>query len=66
MGSLLQFLTISTMNWATFSELSFGFVLTPRIAIYAVLFSVAMGFTGGLLPAWRAARLEIVEALRSA
>lgn len=64
-GSLLQFLTISTLNWETFSELSFGFVLTPSIALYAIGFSVAMGFVGGVFPAWRASRLEIVEALRS-
>jgi ABC-type antimicrobial peptide transport system permease subunit len=65
-GSLLQLVTISTLNWETFSELSFGFILTPWIAAYAMGFSVVMGFVGGLLPAWRAARLEIVDALRSA
>jgi len=64
-SSLLQFLTISTLNWETFSELSFGFALTPSIALYVLGFSVAMGFVGGVFPAWRAARLEIVEALRS-
>lgn len=65
-GSLLQFLTISTLNWETFSELSFGFALTPAIAIYALGFALTMGFLGGLLPAWTAARLQIVDALRSA
>jgi putative ABC transport system permease protein len=63
-SSLLNFLTISTMNWQTFSELAFGFKLTPQIAAYTIAFSVAMGFFGGLLPAWRAARLKIVDALR--
>ncbi|MGO9570295.1 MAG: ABC transporter permease [Desulfomonilaceae bacterium] len=63
-GSLLQLLTISTMNWATFSELAFGFSLTPSIAASTMAFAVAMGFVGGLLPAWRAARLKIVDALR--
>jgi ABC-type antimicrobial peptide transport system permease subunit len=52
------------MNWQTFSELAFGFQLTPQIALSAVGFSVGMGFVGGLLPAWRAARLKIVDALR--
>jgi putative ABC transport system permease protein len=63
-GSLLQLLTISTMNWTTFSELAFGFELTPSIAASTIAFAVAMGFVGGLLPAWRAARLKIVDALR--
>jgi putative ABC transport system permease protein len=63
-GSLLQLLTISTVNWTTFSELAFGFELTPSIAAFTMAFAVAMGFVGGLLPAWRAARLKIVDALR--
>lgn len=65
-ASLLQFLTISTINWETFSELAFGFALTPSIALYSVGFSAGMGFIGGALPAWRAARLAIVDALRAA
>jgi len=64
-GSLLQFLTISTVNWATFSELAFGFELSASIALYAFGFAVAMGFVGGLLPSWRASRLPIVDALRA-
>ncbi len=63
-GSMLQLLTISTVNWTTFSELAFGFELTPSIAASTMAFAVAMGFVGGLLPAWRAARLKIVDALR--
>ncbi len=64
-GSSLQLVTISTMNWETFSELAFGFTLTARIAGYAMAFSVSMGLIGGFLPAWRAAHLEIVDALRA-
>jgi ABC-type antimicrobial peptide transport system permease subunit len=63
-GALLQFLTISTMNWETFSELAFGFKLTPTIAFCTVGFAFFMGLFGGLLPAWRAASLKIVDALR--
>ncbi len=65
LSSLLQFLTISTMNWGTFAELAFGFQLTAPIALYTTGFAVLMGFLGGLLPAWRAARLKIVDALRA-
>lgn len=63
-GSLLQFLTISTMNWQTFSELAFSFTLTPAIAAYSIAFALVMGLGGGFFPAWRASRLKIVDALR--
>ncbi len=64
-GSLLQLLTISTLNWETFSELAFGFRLTPSIVLYSLVFAGFMGVVGGLLPALRAARLEIVDSLRA-
>ena len=64
-ASFLQLFTISTINWNTFSELAFSFTLTPSIALQSVAFSVFMGFVGGALPALRAARMNIVEALRT-
>jgi putative ABC transport system permease protein len=30
----------------------------------ALIFAIVMGFFGGLFPAWRAARLPVVTALR--
>ena len=39
--------------------------LTPRLAIGAVVFSVLLGVVSGLLPAWRAAHLDPVVALRA-
>jgi len=65
-ASFMQFLTISTMNWQTFSELAFSFSLTFGIVYKSLLFSLVMGFIGGVLPAFRAARMNIVEALRAA
>jgi ABC-type lipoprotein release transport system permease subunit len=65
LASLLQFYTLSTMNWQTFSELAFQFTLTPRIAAGSLAFALGMGLLGGLFPAIRASRLEIVEALRT-
>lgn len=65
-ASLMQSVSVSTMNWQTFSELAFAFRLTPGIAMAALTFALAMGLAGGVLPAWRAARLNIVSALRSA
>ena len=62
----LQPVTITTMNWQSFSQLAFGFHLTPAIAATTLLFSVGMGLVGGFLPSVRAARLEIVDSLRAA
>jgi len=64
-ASFMQLITISTMNWSTFSELAFGFSLTGEIIGKSLVFSLIMGFVGGVLPAFRAARMNIVEALRS-
>lgn len=51
-------------NWSTFAETGFRFEITPGILATAVLAAVAMGFLGGFLPAFRAARLRVVDALR--
>jgi ABC-type antimicrobial peptide transport system permease subunit len=66
LASFLQAFTITTMNWQSFSQLAFGFHLTPRIIVTTLLFSVFMGLVGGFLPSVRAARLEIVDSLRAA
>jgi ABC-type antimicrobial peptide transport system permease subunit len=65
-ASSMQAVDISTTNFATFAELAFQFTLTPAIAVQAMLFALAMGLVGGFLPAWRAARLKIVDCLRAA
>lgn len=65
MGSFLQFVRVSTLNFSSFSELAFSFALTPQIVGVSILFALGMGFTGGFLPAVRAARLNIVNALRA-
>jgi putative ABC transport system permease protein len=64
-ASFMQLITISTMNWQTFAELAFSFALTFEIVWKSLLFSLFMGFVGGVLPAVRAARMNIVEALRA-
>ena len=66
LASFLQAFTITTMNWQSFSQLAFGFHLTPGIAGATLLFALAMGLAGGFLPSVRAARLEIVDSLRAA
>lgn len=64
-ASFLQLFTISTINFQTFSELAFSFTLSFGIVCKAIAFSLIMGISGGALPAFRAARLNIVDALRT-
>ena len=65
-ASVMQAVDVSTTNFQTFAELAFRFVLTPQIAWQAFAFALAMGLVGGFIPAWRAARLQIVDCLRAA
>jgi putative ABC transport system permease protein len=65
-AALMQGVQLSTTNFQTFSEVAFRFVLTPAIAVQTLLFALVMGLVGGFLPAWRAARLNIVDGLRAA
>ena len=62
-ASFMQLLTISTVNWQTFSELAFSFTLTGGIVYESLIFSVIMGFLGGVFPAFRASKMNIVDAL---
>jgi putative ABC transport system permease protein len=65
LASLLQFFSISTLNFGSFSELAFSFALSPSIIATSLGFSLLMGLIGGFLPALRAARLNIIQALRA-
>ena len=64
-ASFMQFITISTLNFQSFSELAFRFTLTPVIMTQSLAFALVMGFIGGVLPAFRASRMQIVDALRT-
>src|SRR5262252_2538721 len=66
LASFMQLASFSTMNFQTFADLSFRFLLTPGIAVKSLLFALTMGLAGGFLPALRASRLKIVDALRAA
>ncbi len=65
LASILQFFTISTLNFGSFSELAFSFALSPQIIAQSLGFSLMMGLVGGFLPSVRAARLDIIQALRA-
>ena len=64
-ASFLQIITVSTLNFGSFAELTFSFALSPSIIITSLIFAVLMGFIGGFLPSVHAARLNIVNALRA-
>jgi putative ABC transport system permease protein len=64
-ASFLTAITISTTNFSSFSELAFGFTLTPKIVGQSLAFALVMGFVGGVLPAIKASRMKIVDALRA-
>ncbi|WP_137935848.1 FtsX-like permease family protein [Chitinivorax sp. B] len=66
LASTLQFLSLSTTNFQTFSELAFSFELSTGIVFQSLFFALLMGLVGGFLPAVRAARMKIVDALREA
>ena len=54
----------STINWQTFSQVTFAFQVTPVLLGKAILFATGIGIVGGLFPALRAARLPISTGLR--
>ena len=69
MGGILAYVGFNgyqtaTLNFQTFSQVSFAFMVTPALLTQGIAYAVIMGFLGGLFPAVRAARLPIVTALR--
>lgn len=54
----------ATINFQTFSQISFTFEVTGQLLMIGVALAVFLGFLGGLLPALRAAYLPISSALR--
>ena len=58
-------INFGTMDFQSFAETVFQFRVTPDLMLLGVLFSVAIGLAGSLLPALRAARLPVISALKS-
>ena len=54
----------ATMNWQSFSQVTFAFSVTPELLVRGIVWATIIGLVGGLLPAIRAARLPIAAALR--
>jgi putative ABC transport system permease protein len=54
----------STMNFQSFSQVTFAFRVTPELLVRGIIWAAFIGLVGGLFPAIRAARLPIASALR--
>src|SRR5690606_5740344 len=54
----------STLNFGSFTQLSFAFTVTPDLLLQGLIYAILLGLIGGLLPSLRAARLPIATGLR--
>lgn len=68
-GGLLAWLflngmTSSTMNWASFSAMTFAFTVTPHLMLTGIIYGLILTFIAGILPGIRAARMPITAGLR--
>jgi putative ABC transport system permease protein len=68
-GAICAFLAFNgfraaTLNWDTFSQVTFAFAVTPELMLQGLVYSLALGLFGGVFPAVRAARQPVVSALR--
>ena len=69
LGALISYFAFngvraSTMNFSTFSQITFAFQVTPTVLVLGLVYALILGFVGGLLPSLRAARLPITTGLR--
>jgi len=64
LGLVLGAIVVVLANEAGRDSGTILFDLTPGTAIFAVAFSTILGMVAGVIPAWSAARLDPVEALR--
>ncbi|MGC3982370.1 MAG: ABC transporter permease [Steroidobacteraceae bacterium] len=54
----------STLNWSSFSQITFAFAVTPALLGKGLLYALVLSFFGGIMPGIRAAKLPIVSGLR--
>jgi putative ABC transport system permease protein len=54
----------ATMNWQSFSQVAFAFDVDAKLLVQGIVYALAIGLVGGLLPAIRAARMPVAMALR--
>lgn len=56
--------TVSTLG-SGFTQIAFDFAVTPDLLVRGLVWSLVIGFIGGLAPALHAARIPVTEALRA-
>ncbi|MGD9843090.1 MAG: ABC transporter permease [Steroidobacteraceae bacterium] len=54
----------STLSFASFSQITFAFAVTPALLSKGLLYALLLSFIGGIMPGIRAARMPIVTGLR--
>ena len=57
-------ISAGTVNWQTFSQVAFQFKVTPPLLLNGIILAAVLGIVGGLLPAWNAARREVVRSIQ--
>ena len=60
----LNVLTYETSDFNSFASMTVSFRFGPLVVGVALLMTLAMGLFGGMLPAVRAVRLDVISALR--
>ncbi len=70
LGALIAFvlfngMTVSTLAGGSFTQTAFAFAVTGEVVKQGMILALVVGFFGGLLPAFNAARQDITTALRS-
>jgi putative ABC transport system permease protein len=71
LGALVAYLAFdglqtSTMNYQSFTQVSFAFSVTPGLIITGTVYALLLALIGGLFPGIYAARRPIIEGLRQA
>ncbi len=69
-GALIAYLmfngySVSTLSPGSFTQVAFNFAVTRALIGQGLLWALLIGFLGGLMPALRAARIPVTEALRA-
>ncbi len=71
LGALVAYLAFdglqtSTLNYQSFTQVSFAFSVTPALIITGTGYALLLALVGGLFPALHAARRPIIAGLRQA
>lgn len=70
LGALIAYVLFNGLSVSTlgqnFTQVVFAFKVTPALVMSGLIIALIIGFLGGLLPAIRAARMQVTDALRAA